>query len=129
MRKIVYALAVLLLITDSVIYAMTFGINPGPDDIVGVWLNPDGTKKMQIYREQEHYTGKIIWLSQPSDKVKVNDVVLKNLVYNDSRWKGELNSGGKTYKVTLTLKDGSTLSITASMGFISKTKEWKRVDK
>ncbi len=36
-----------------------------PDDLLGVWLNEEGTAKIEIYKNDGKYYGKIIWLRDP----------------------------------------------------------------
>lgn len=100
----------------------------GADAIIGKWLNPDGTRKMEIYKTGSYYLGKLIWIdaSVSSAKAKVGDVVLKDFTYADGKWKGKVVVKGDSYSGSLKL-NGNVLSITASMGFLSKTKAWTRV--
>lgn len=39
------------------------------DDILGTWLNQEATGKVQIYKENGKYYGKIVWLKEPNDKI------------------------------------------------------------
>ena len=39
------------------------------DDIIGVWLNEEATGKVEIYKENGKYFGKIVWLLETTDKV------------------------------------------------------------
>lgn len=36
-----------------------------PDDIIGVWLNEEGTAKVEIFKKGDEYFGKIVWLKEP----------------------------------------------------------------
>jgi uncharacterized protein (DUF2147 family) len=39
------------------------------DDILGTWLNEEATGKIQLYKENGKYFGKVVWLKEPNDKV------------------------------------------------------------
>ena len=39
------------------------------DDIVGTWLNQEATGKIELYKENGKYFGKLVWLREPLDKV------------------------------------------------------------
>ncbi|MCB0832663.1 MAG: DUF2147 domain-containing protein [Bacteroidetes bacterium] len=36
-----------------------------PDDLLGTWLNEEGTSKIEIYKDNGQFFGKIIWLRDP----------------------------------------------------------------
>ncbi|MFY0592369.1 DUF2147 domain-containing protein [Roseivirga sp.] len=98
------------------------------DEILGVWLTDDGRAKIEIYKDQGKYNGKIIWLKEPKneegesklDKNNSNKSLRKrpiigiNLVSGftfdgDDRWKGgEIYDpeNGKTYDSYMRLKRG-----------------------
>lgn len=42
-------------------YSLTFAQNSG-DDILGIWWNPEMTSRVEVYKENGLYYGKIIWL-------------------------------------------------------------------
>ncbi len=46
------------------------GPNPAysvnPDDIIGTWLNEEGTGKIEIFKKGDEYFGKLIWLKEPT---------------------------------------------------------------
>lgn len=37
------------------------------DDILGLWLNEDEDAHIEVYRENDLYYGKIVWLKFPID--------------------------------------------------------------
>lgn len=47
--------------------APVFAQNYKSDDIVGYWLNEEQDGKIQIYKENGKYFGKLIWLKNPID--------------------------------------------------------------
>lgn len=46
-----------------------FGQTYKADDILGTWLNQEATGKIQLYKENGKYFGKIVWLKETTDKV------------------------------------------------------------
>lgn len=38
------------------------------DDILGTWLNQEGTGKVTLYKEKGKYFGKVVWLREPNDR-------------------------------------------------------------
>lgn len=95
------------------------------DDILGKWINPDGTRKMEIFKSGTSYFGKLIWMSESTTKAKIGDVVLQDFIYANGKWKGKVITKNDHYSGSLKL-EGNTLSITASAGFLSKTRKWTR---
>lgn len=102
-----------------------------PDDILGKWINSDGNRKMEIYKDDNNYFGKIIWLKDSDDKAKVGDIILKDFKYEEDEWKGKIYFSAKKRDMsgTITMEDSTTIKITAKIGLFGKSKEWKRVDK
>lgn len=122
-----------------------------PDDIVGIWLieeDGEAVEKVEIYRCEEKYCGKIVWLkSQEGTDVPVTDEKNKSEdlrdrpllgleVMRDFKFDGE--SGwrdgkfyayrkGKTVSPKLTLIDENHLKIQVKILFLKKSFEWTRV--
>lgn len=42
------------------------GYSVNPDDILGTWLNEEGTGKIEIFKKGDEYFGKLIWLKEPN---------------------------------------------------------------
>ena len=103
---------------------------PKANDIIGIWLNPDGNRKMEIYKEGDKYFGKIVWLKDSEDKAKVGDIVLKNFSFNGEEWEGDIYIAQKKRDLfgTIEMDDSNTINISASVGLISRSKKWKRVE-
>jgi uncharacterized protein (DUF2147 family) len=121
------------------------------DDITGVWLT--GGKepaKVQVYKLENKFYGKIIWLKNPTDKngqrmdannpdktKRINPVIglqiLKGFKFNgDDEWKGGDiydPESGKTYSSYMTLKDKNTLKLRGYVGIslFGRTEIWTRV--
>jgi uncharacterized protein (DUF2147 family) len=99
------------------------------DAILGVYENPEGERRMEIYKQNGQYFGKITWIRSQDGKARVGDVVLKNLTYASGQWKGKIHMPARNsdFPAVVALPDTNTLQITGKSGFASRSKEWKRV--
>ena len=99
------------------------------DAILGNWENPDGGRKMEIFKKGNLYFGKILSVTDKNVKVKPGDIVLKNLKYDEGKWMGQLKIPAKEndFDVKITMPSINQLKITESYGILSKTKIWKRI--
>ena len=121
------------------------------DAILGVWKNGSGKGHIQIYKHNNRYYGKIVWLRDAMDpatgKPKVDRknedprkrnnpliglVMLKDFTYDDGEWTdGHIYnpSDGKEYKAYMKMKDHRTLSVRGYVGIslLGKTDTWTRV--
>jgi len=119
------------------------------DDIVGIWLSSNGQGKIQIYKEGDHYFGKLYWMKEPNGpkgnpKLDINNpdpslrnkpllgaVILRNFKYDNGEWNGGRiydPQNGKEYKSYIRLKDPQTLSLRGYIGIslLGRTEVWKR---
>lgn len=119
------------------------------DDVVGIWLNTTGKGKVQVYRENGKYFGKIVWLREPlnekglpkrdalnpKDALKtqplVGLVVLREFIFQENEWTdGKIYDpeNGKEYKCYLRMKDANTLLLRGYIGIslIGRTEVWSR---
>ena len=124
-------------------------IIPG-DRINGVWLTENKDGKVEIYRTNNTYTGKLIWgrylldengkpkhdVNNPDPKLKtrlLQDLVfITGLVYENEKWDdGKIydSTTGKTYNVSITLK-GKNMYLRGYIGIplLGKTTIWQRLD-
>ncbi len=125
--------------------------NPGA--IIGTWMSASGEAKIEIYKTDAYYYGKIIWLSEPVDvttgKPKVDEnnpqkslqnnhiiglEILKKFEYiaKDNVWKNGTiydPKSGKTYKCIITLKGTDQIDIRGYIGIsiIGRTETWKKI--
>jgi uncharacterized protein (DUF2147 family) len=118
-----------------------------PDKIIGVWLNEEGTNKIEIYKVDDTYSGKIIWIAQlekhpgvnPKDKnnpdpQKRNRAILgmdiiTGLKYSNGKWiNGTIYNPEKGVHVNckVELSSDTELSLVASKGPFSQTKVWTK---
>jgi uncharacterized protein (DUF2147 family) len=118
--------------------------------IEGVWLNHLENVKVEIFKRDGKFFGKIVWIDIPKD-VDINFPTDKNnpdpklrsrkimglemitdLKYANGIWEdGKLYSPKKGQTVDCELEisdDNQTLYVTASKGLFSKTLEWTRVN-
>lgn len=120
------------------------------DAIVGVWKNSSGKGHIQIYKQQNKYYGKIIWLKdaidaegKPKTDKKNSDparrrnslmgmVMLRDFKYKSGEWNGGHiynPSDGKEYKGLIKLQDEKTLTVRGYVGFsfLGKSDTWTRI--
>lgn len=117
------------------------------DDVLGYWLTDDGAAKIEIYKENGKYNGKIVWLEEPNEngKPKVDKenpeeelrsrpLMGLNLVsgfeFDDDQWEdGEIYDPkeGKTYSCRMRL-DGDELEVRGYIGMpmFGRTVVWTR---
>ena len=124
------------------------------DKIVGVYkVEEEGTESKVRFTKCEDgsYQGQIIWLSQPNHpdgtpKTDIKNpnpalrntlsnqiVVVKGIRYNAEKkvWGGGTvykPINGKTYKVECSFDNASTLRVKGSLGPISLSRYWKKVE-
>jgi uncharacterized protein (DUF2147 family) len=99
------------------------------DAILGVFLNNDSGRKIEVYKENNQYFGKITVPGNDGSNARVGTIVLKNLVYTEGKWSGKIYSPKRDsdYLVAITLPDPGTMSIKVNAGIITRTLTWKRV--
>tara|TARA_B100001057_G_scaffold500442_1_gene615518 strand:+ start:6832 stop:7257 length:426 start_codon:yes stop_codon:yes gene_type:complete len=121
------------------------------NDILGVWLEEKKESKIEVYKKDNSFFGKIIWLKKPLDEdgnIKLDKknpnnslrenpinglVIMKDLKYKK---KGEWSDGeiydarsGKTYSLEVYMKNVNKLDLRGYLGFtlFGKTTTWTRV--
>ena len=110
------------------------------EKIVGVWFTENNSSKIQIYKTDNQYFGKIIWLAPKSEKedLKVKPTlgyqIFRKFVYEGKNlWSGGQVSdprSGMTVSGKMTLKDDKTLSVRGYVGapMFGKTVVLKRAE-
>lgn len=120
------------------------------DKVLGKWLTGDKKAHIELYKCQDKYCGKIVWLIEPNaengkpkvdehntdDKLKIRPLMGLNLltdfVYDEG---GEYEDGeiynsrdGKIYSCNMDLK-GDVLEVRGYVGIslLGKTETWTRV--
>jgi uncharacterized protein (DUF2147 family) len=137
----------LLLVTVASVISPAFA-TPS-DDVVGIWLNATGKGKIQVYKENGKYYGKIVWLREPltekgQPKVDINNpnaslktkplvgaIILRDFEFKDGEWtNGKIYDpeSGKDYKCYMRCKDANTLNVRGYIGIsmIGRTEVWTR---
>lgn len=126
------------------------------DALLGTWLTEEGKGHVEVVKEGNTYTGKIVWLKEPNyvegepdvgeprhdknnpdpakqDQPIIGLVVLRDFEYvGDNSWKkGTIYDPevGKTYKCNITLKEDGTLKVRGFIGvsLVGRTSVWTRV--
>lgn len=123
------------------------------DDILGHWLNEDQDGKVEIYKENGKYFGKLVWLKfpideetgkpkldkhNPDDELKKRPskgiVLMTDFEYDgDGEWdEGEIYDpkSGKTYSCYMKLESMEKLKVRGFIGvsLIGKTTYWTRTE-
>ena len=145
MHVVKTCLLILLIILSSNISAKEFK----SDDILGFWLSESGRGVIEIYKEKDTYSGKLVWLKikftgevkepldkeNPDDKLKTRPLEgLQNLAgfkFDEDEWSGGSvydPKSGKTYKSYMSLKNSDTLKLRGYVGvpLFGRTSEWTR---
>ncbi|MEQ9426454.1 MAG: DUF2147 domain-containing protein [Cyclobacteriaceae bacterium] len=129
-------------------------INPAQeissDDILGVWLTDDKESQIEIYKKNNLYFGKVIWMLEPNNedgtpKTDINNPkkplqsreiiglnIIENFSFNGDEWTdGEIYdpNNGKTYSCVMKL-EGDQLEVRGYVGIslFGRTVVWTRVN-
>lgn len=121
------------------------------DAILGTWMVGSQKAKVQIYKKDNKYFGKIVWLKNPtyengtpkldkhnseaSERTKplMGLNMLKDFSYvSDNTWEdGTIYDpeNGKEYSCIIKMKDNNTIDVRGYIGFslMGRTDTWKRV--
>jgi uncharacterized protein (DUF2147 family) len=139
------------LLTGLLLLSLTSFAQTTKTAIVGTWLNQEKAAKIEIYQQGEKFSGKIIWLKEPTengkpktdnknpDKARHNDpiiglVMLKDFAFDGkSTWEdGTLYDArsGKTYSCYLKLQADKTLKVRGYWGIslLGQTNIWTKVN-
>ena len=121
------------------------------DDICGIWLEEKKESHIEIYKIDDMYHGKIVWLANPNNddgsikldkenpdpELKNRNIlgleIIKNLEFiGSNNWgNGQIYDArtGKIYELNAKLKSKDILLLRGFLGFslIGKTTNWSRV--
>jgi uncharacterized protein (DUF2147 family) len=143
MKRLAFILIILIISTGKI-----FAQTAASDKILGNWLNAEKDARIEIYKTDNKYYGKVIWgknifnpdgssrtdLKNPDEKLKsrllLNLVILTNFTYDDGEWNGGKiydPKNGKTYSCFMKL-EGSSLKIRGYIGItlLGRTTIWTR---
>ena len=117
--------------------------------IEGNWKLEDNSTAIKIYKKDNVYFGKIIWLDEPNDeqgrpyldtenpdidkrnKPVMGMNILTDFIFKDKEWiNGKIYDPeeGETYKGKMYLSDNNTLKLIGYWGIFSDTMTWNRKD-
>lgn len=96
------------------------------EKIIGIWFTDDKTSKIQIYKNNSQYFGKIIWMSTVESKEdlkvkpKIGYQIFRKFTFEGKNvWSGGQVSdprSGMTVSGKMTLKDENTLNVRGYVG-------------
>ena len=136
---------------NIIFFLITIFCQSQSDDILGIWLEEEKQSKIEIYKKNNSFFGKIIWLKEPLDKhgnekldKKNPNKLLRNkpikglVIMNDLKYKkkGEWTEGeiydarsGKTYSLEIYMKNSNELELRGYIGLtlFGKSTSWTRV--
>jgi len=138
------------LIVFFILSLQASAIDPGADEILGIWLNHEKDAHIEVYKCGDTFCGKIIWLKNPNedgapkkDKHNPDDASKSNPLMGLDMLSGFSYKGnkkwddgkiynpreGKTYSCYLNIKDDGSLKVRGFIGLsiIGKTNYWSRV--
>lgn len=98
------------------------------EELNGIWINDDATRKVEFYQEKGKYFGKMVWVAEDSDaRAKPGDIVFKNLVWDNDHYTGMVVTPKRgDLDCTLSWEGTDKIKIVVSKGFISRTLYWTR---
>lgn len=132
----------------------SFGQTTG-DEITGTWLNQEKDGQIEIYKSDDTYFGKLVWMKNqndptaggllldkknPNEKLRNKPLLGSNLMSGftfdkeDKEWSnGKIYDGrkGKTYKCIIKLNADHTLKVNGYIGAswmgLGETSTWTRI--
>jgi len=141
-----------LIICLSGIFVWLHSYGQTENDILGTWISAHGSGKIEIFKKEDKYFGKIVWLKKPTDEKgeTLKDIhnpndelknrpiigieIFKDLEYNGKNlWRGGTvydPKSGHTYNCQMAIRNSNELDIRAFFGLalLGKTETWKRTD-
>ena len=116
------------------------------NDIIGVWLTQVKDAKIEIYKKDQKYYGKVVWIKSPTDEngkpvldaknpdeskkkqTILGSNILTALVFKDGEWSdGKIYDpkNGETYDCKIWLENGD-LKLRGYLGWFYDTKTWTK---
>lgn len=116
------------------------------DDVLGIYLTEIKDAKIQVYKKNGKFYGKVVWMADPIDENgnpqtdKENPIevlqkrpilnmdILSNLSFDDDEWSGGTIYDPKTgdsYDCKIWLV-GNTLKVRGYLGWLFDTKTWTK---
>lgn len=147
MKKIGITGIILMMLAFAGVQAQTLK----GDEILGTWLNEEATGKIQLYKENGKFFGKLVWLKEPNDKVTGNPrtdvenpdekqrskpliglVNMRDFTFNGKEeWSGGTiydPKNGKTYKCYIHMEGPNKIKVRGYIGvsMIGRNTYWTR---
>ncbi|MCO6175605.1 DUF2147 domain-containing protein [Flavobacterium sp. NRK F10] len=99
------------------------------DAIVGKWESPDKDRRIEVYKKDNFYFGKIIWQKPDKFRAEVGDIVIRDIEYQNPHWEGKIwvPEIKSDFTANISLPTHNELRVEATNGFIKKVKVWNRV--
>jgi len=132
----------------SICLSISTNVSKG-DKIVGTWLSEDKEVKIQIFKKDSQYCGKIVWFKESKDTGKLpydvknpdpvlrkreimNLEILTDFSYDSEseKWvKGQIYhpQQGQVYKGMMWLENSQQLKIRGFWGLLYRTNTWQKV--
>lgn len=57
-----------------------------PEQIIGNWLTSDSERKITIYKQNEKFYGKIIWVKDQKKDNEIGKIVMSDLEYREGKY-------------------------------------------
>jgi len=106
--------------------------NVESDNILGIWLMANKNVKVEMYKVDDLYFGKIIWIDEDANKknFSLGAIIIDNMKYNSKTKKFEGGSFyGRGYKLDCELKlvDQNKIEVKVSKSVVSQIRYCTRV--
>lgn len=144
-------ITLVLLAFTSIGILSSFSEVNNSDAIVGYWRTGDSKAIVEIYKQADKYSGKIVWLAEPNDpetnkpkvdkkneddKLKTRPILgivnlrdfkfIKNNLWEDGKIYDP--KSGEDYSCTIKMTDDNTIEVRGYVGIslFGRTDTWKR---
>lgn len=112
------------------------------DQLLGVWLTPNGQSKVELQKCGDLYCGSIVWMQNPGndernqDKAKRNRPLVGTRIATDFKYDGGTSwidgslyapESGRTVPAKLVLVNDDTLEVRVSFRGMNRAVTWTRV--
>lgn len=106
--------------------------NYSPNDILGTWLMANKNVIVEVYKADNQYLGKVIWMDKDANKknFSVGGIIIDKMRYNPSTQKYEGgNFYGRGHKLSceLRLVEIDRIEVKVSKGFLHQIRYCSRV--
>ncbi|MCB0628240.1 MAG: DUF2147 domain-containing protein [Saprospiraceae bacterium] len=139
----------LILIIGALLFGVSLNGQNDQGKILGTWLNAMENARIEIFKRDDKYFGKVVWLANelnldqlPESKLRKNATapqpdeilgkeIISNLEYENGEWvNGTIYFAQIDDYVACKIRvsdEGEELYITLKKGWLSRTKTWTRI--